>query len=119
MTAVPRCARLRDAAQVPKRVKPPKGEIYFRSEAPRGQLGYYLVSDGNINPYRVTVKSPCFTAMSVFHHLAKGMMIADVIACTSGLGTLETGRRGTTMPSSPTTGSGTGASARTGGTSMT
>jgi NADH-quinone oxidoreductase subunit D len=66
--------------KVPKRVKPPKGEIYFRSEAPRGQLGYYVVSDGNVNPYRVKVKSPCFTAMSVFHHLAKGMMIADIIA---------------------------------------
>ena len=65
--------------KVPKRVKPPKGEIYFRSEAPRGQLGYYLVSDGNVNPYRVKVKSPCFTAMSAFHHLARGMMIADII----------------------------------------
>ena len=71
--------------KVPKRVKPPKGEIYFRSEAPRGQLGYYLVSDGNINPYRVKVKSPCFTAMSVFHHLARGMMIADVIALIGSL----------------------------------
>jgi NADH-quinone oxidoreductase subunit D len=66
--------------KVPKRVKPPKGEVYFRSEAPRGQLGYYVVSDGNVNPYRVKVKSPCFTAMSAFHHLAKGMMIADIIA---------------------------------------
>jgi NADH-quinone oxidoreductase subunit D len=66
--------------KVPKRVKPPKGEVYSRSEAPRGQLGYYVVSDGNLNPYRVKVKSPCFTAMSAFHHLAKGMMIADIIA---------------------------------------
>ncbi len=65
---------------VPRRVKPPKGEVYFRSEAPRGQLGYYVVSDGGVNPYRVKVKSPCFTAMSVFHHVAKGMMIADIVA---------------------------------------
>ncbi len=65
---------------VPRRVKPPKGEVYCRSEAPRGQLGYYVVSDGGVNPYRVKVKSPCFTALSVFHHMAKGMMIADVVA---------------------------------------
>jgi NADH-quinone oxidoreductase subunit D len=71
--------------KVPKRVKPPKGEVYSRSEAPRGQLGYYVVSDGNINPYRVKVKSPCFTAMSVFHHLARGMMIADIIALIGSL----------------------------------
>ena len=63
----------------------PKGEVYFRSEAPRGQLGYYVVSDGNVNPYRVKVKSPCFTAMSVFHHLARGMMIADIIALIGSL----------------------------------
>ena len=70
---------------VPKRVKPPKGEVYGRSEAPRGQLGFYLVSDGGIMPYRLKVKSPCFTAMSAFHHLAKGMMIADVVALIGSL----------------------------------
>lgn len=71
--------------KVPKRVKPPKGDVYFRSEAPRGQLGYYVVSDGGVNPYRVRVKSPCFTAMSVFHHLARGMFLADVIALIGSL----------------------------------
>jgi NADH-quinone oxidoreductase subunit D len=72
--------------KVPKRVKPAKGEVYGRSEAPRGQLGYYVVADGTgINPYRVKVKSPCFTAMSVFHILAKGMMIADIIALIGSL----------------------------------
>ena len=72
--------------KVPKRVKPAKGEIYFRSEAPRGQLGYYVVADGTgVNPYRVKVKSPCFTAMSIFHVLAKGMYVADVIALIGSL----------------------------------
>ena len=71
--------------KVPKRVKPAKGEVYFRSEAPRGQLGYYVVSDGGINPYRVKVKSPCFTAMSVFHHLARGLYIADIVALLGSL----------------------------------
>jgi NADH-quinone oxidoreductase subunit D len=72
--------------KVPKRVKPGPGEIYFRSEAPRGQLGYYIVSDGvGVNPYRVKVKSPCFTAMSAFHVLSRGMMIADIIALIGSL----------------------------------
>jgi NADH-quinone oxidoreductase subunit D len=72
--------------KVPKRVKPPKGEVYARSEAPRGQLGYFIVADGTTaNPYRVKVKSPCFTAMSVFHVLSKGMMIADIIALIGSL----------------------------------
>jgi NADH-quinone oxidoreductase subunit D len=72
--------------KVPKRVKPAKGEVYSRSEAPRGQLGYYIVADGTgVNPYRVKVKSPCFTAMSVFHVLARGMYIADIIALIGSL----------------------------------
>jgi NADH-quinone oxidoreductase subunit D len=72
--------------KVPKRVKPAAGEIYCRTEAPRGQLGYYIVSDGtSVNPYRVKVKSPCFTAMSVFHILARGMMISDIIALIGSL----------------------------------
>jgi len=72
--------------KVPKRVKPAKGEVYCRSEAPRGNLGYFIVADGTgVNPYRVKVKSPCFTAMSIFHVLAKGMMIADIIALIGSL----------------------------------
>jgi NADH-quinone oxidoreductase subunit D len=72
--------------KVPKRVKPAKGEVYGRSEAPRGQLGYYVVADGTgVNPYRVKVKSPCFTAMSIFHVLARGMYIADIIALIGSL----------------------------------
>lgn len=72
--------------KVPKRVKPAKGEIYSRSEAPRGNLGYYIVADGTgVNPYRVKVKSPCFTAMSVFHILSRGMMLADIIALIGSL----------------------------------
>ena len=72
--------------KVPKRVKPPKSEVYSRSEAPRGQLGYYIVADGTgVNPYRVKVKSPCFTAMSVFHVLSRGMYIADIIALIGSL----------------------------------
>ena len=61
-------------------MKAPKGEAYGRSETPRGELGYYIVSDGGPNPYRVKVKSPCFTALSVLPVIAKGEMVADIIA---------------------------------------
>lgn len=71
--------------KVPKRVKPPKGEVYVRSEAPRGQLGFFVVSDGGVMPYRVKVKSPGFAAISAFHRLAKGMYIADIVALIGSL----------------------------------
>ncbi len=63
-----------------KAVRPPKGEIFFRSEAPRGELGFYIVSDGTPKPVRVKAKSPCFTALSALQELSKGLMIADIIA---------------------------------------
>jgi NADH-quinone oxidoreductase subunit D len=86
LEALERTERTDVHEKVPKRVKPAAGEIYFRTEAPRGQLGYYIVSDGtSVNPYRVKVKSPCFTAMSVFHILARGMMISDIIALIGSL----------------------------------
>jgi NADH-quinone oxidoreductase subunit D len=67
--------------KVPKRVKPPKGEVYARSETPRGELGYYIISDGaGVNPFRVKVKSPCFTALSILPEIGPGVLIADVIA---------------------------------------
>ena len=65
---------------VPKRVKPPAGEVYMRTECPRGELGYYIVSDGTTRPYRLKVKSPCFTVMSAFREVSRGAMIADIVA---------------------------------------
>jgi NADH-quinone oxidoreductase subunit D len=65
---------------IPKRVKPPAGEIYHRTECPRGELGYYIVSDGGLKPHRLKAKSPCFTVMSAFREVSRGAMIADIIA---------------------------------------
>ena len=66
---------------VPKNVRTPKDvEGYFRSENPRGELGVYIISDGSNIPYRVRVKSPCFTAMSAFNEMARGHYVADMIA---------------------------------------
>lgn len=66
--------------KVPKVLKVPEGEIYMRTECPRGELGYHLVSDGGKTPYRLKVKSPCFTNVSMLPAIAPGQMIADLVA---------------------------------------
>ncbi len=66
--------------KVPRRVKPAKGEVYDRTETPRGELGYYVISDGGLIPFRIKVKSPCFTVLSLLPAIAKGGMVADIIA---------------------------------------
>ena len=65
---------------VPKRIKPPVGEIYSRTETSKGELGYYIISDGNINPYRVKVRPPCFVNLSILADVTRGHYIADLIA---------------------------------------
>jgi NADH-quinone oxidoreductase subunit D len=59
-------------------VRPPKGEVYFPVEGANGELGFYIVSDGTGNPYRVRVRPPCFAIMSALPKLLVGDMIADV-----------------------------------------
>lgn len=66
--------------KVPKVLKLPEGEIFLRTECPRGELGYHIISDGKKTPYRLKVKSPCFTHVSVLPELAPGQMIADFVA---------------------------------------
>lgn len=71
---------------VPRNVRPPKdAEAYFKSENPRGELGVYVISDGSNIPYRVRVKSPCFTAMSAFGEISRGRYVADVVAIIGSL----------------------------------
>ena len=71
---------------VPRNVRPPQDvECYFRTENPRGELGVYVISDGSNVPYRVRVKSPCFTAMSVFHEISRGHFVADMVAIIGSL----------------------------------
>ena len=68
-------------ATVPKRVKPKAGEIYGRTEAPRGELGFYIVSDGKgTKPYRCKARSSCFVNLSLLGEMAKGQYLADVVA---------------------------------------
>ncbi len=58
----------------------PKGEIYSAVEAPKGELGFYLMSDGTGNPYRMRVRSPSYVHAGVLAMMCKGGFIADVIA---------------------------------------
>lgn len=65
---------------IPKRIKPPKGTVYSRTENPRGDLGYFIISDGNTNPFRVKVRAPSFVNLEILGELCKGHLIADVVA---------------------------------------
>ncbi len=65
---------------IPKKIKPPAGQIYTRVENPRGELGYFIISDGSLYPYRVKVRAPSFVNLSVMGELCKGWMVADVVA---------------------------------------
>jgi NADH-quinone oxidoreductase subunit D len=60
-------------------VQPPHGEVYFPVEGANGELGFYVVSDGGGNAYRVRVRPPCFAIMSALHKLLEGETIADMI----------------------------------------
>ncbi|MEJ2617207.1 MAG: NADH-quinone oxidoreductase subunit D [Ignavibacteriaceae bacterium] len=64
---------------IPKRVKPPVGQVYGRVENPRGELGYFIISNGTPNPFRVKVRAPSFVNLGVMDELCRGHMIADII----------------------------------------
>ncbi len=67
---------------VPRRIRPNAGDIYVRTESSRGELGFYIVSDGSTSPYRVKARSPSFVNLSVMPEICRGSMIADIIAIT-------------------------------------
>jgi NADH-quinone oxidoreductase subunit D len=65
---------------IPKRIKPPIGQVYGRVENPRGELGYFIISNGTANPFRVKVRAPSFINLAILNEISRGHMIADVIA---------------------------------------
>ena len=62
------------------RVRPPAGEVYYTIEAAKGQLGYYVVSDGGDKPWRVHVRAPSFINLQAMETMCQGALIADVVA---------------------------------------
>jgi NADH-quinone oxidoreductase subunit D len=70
---------------VPTRIKMPKGEIYCRTETPRGELGFYLVSSGAALPERVKVRAPAFCNLSVVDRIGRGALMGDLVAILGSL----------------------------------
>jgi NADH-quinone oxidoreductase subunit D/NADH-quinone oxidoreductase subunit C/D len=66
-------------------IKLPAGEYYQRVEAARGELGVYVVSDGNKTPYRMKFRSPNFSNLSALDHISRGVKIADLVAIGGSL----------------------------------
>jgi NADH-quinone oxidoreductase subunit D len=72
--------------KVGKVIKPPVGEAYVSIEAPKGELGYYIVSDGATQPYRIRVRPPSFINLQALDRMVRGALVADVVAV---IGTLD------------------------------
>jgi NADH-quinone oxidoreductase subunit D len=70
---------------IPKKIRPPKGQLYNRTETPRGELGYYIISNGKPIADRLKMRSPAFTALSCIDEIARGWMISDVFAILGSL----------------------------------
>ena len=66
-------------AKMPKVLKPPKGEAYARTEGPKGEIGFYLISDGTANPYRYNVRPPSFVNLTCLSQIAVGHKLADAV----------------------------------------
>jgi NADH-quinone oxidoreductase subunit D len=67
-------------AAVPKRIRPEKDlEIYVRTESSRGELGFYISSDGTTSPFRVKARGPSFSNLCVLPEIVRGSMIADLV----------------------------------------
>ncbi|MBV9580774.1 MAG: NADH-quinone oxidoreductase subunit D [Chloroflexi bacterium] len=66
-------------------IRPPAGEAYVGIESPRGELGFYVVSDGSGRPIRVHERAPSFANVQALPRLIEGGVVADVVACTASI----------------------------------
>jgi len=64
---------------------PPVGEVYHSVESPRGELGFYVVSDGSPRPFRCHVRTPSFANLQALPKIIEGRLIADVVACIGSI----------------------------------
>ncbi len=65
--------------------RPPAGEVYVRTESPKGELGFYLVSDGGARPYRMHVRAPSFANLEALPSMVRGALLSDVIAAIGSI----------------------------------
>jgi len=63
----------------------PEGEVYQAVESPRGEMGYYVVSDGSAKPYRVHMRSACLANLQTLPKLCEGRLLADVVAAIGSI----------------------------------
>jgi NADH-quinone oxidoreductase subunit D len=63
----------------------PAGEVYQAVESPRGEMGYYIVSDGTAKPYRVHMRSACLANMQLLPSMCEGRLLADVVAAIGSI----------------------------------
>jgi NADH-quinone oxidoreductase subunit D len=66
-------------AEVPHLIRPPAGEAYARIESPKGELGFYLVSDNSIAPYRCHIRPPSLINLTALRDMVRGWKVADLI----------------------------------------
>jgi NADH-quinone oxidoreductase subunit D len=72
-------------AKVPRIIKVPAGEAYVATENPLGEMGYYIVSKGELYPFRVKIRSASFSNMSIAPWVLKGVFVPDIIAILGSL----------------------------------
>jgi len=72
--------------KVPRVIKPPAGDAYASVESPKGELGFYLVSNGGNRPYRLRVRPPSFINLQALPEMARGHMVSDLVAI---IGTID------------------------------
>ena len=65
--------------------RPPKGEVFVRTESPKGELGFYIVSDGSAKPYRMHVRAPSFANLEALPLMTDGHFLSDVVAAIGSI----------------------------------
>jgi NADH-quinone oxidoreductase subunit D len=72
-------------AKVPRIIKVPPGEVYVRAENPKGEMGYYIVSEGGLGPYRLKIRSASFSNISILSWILEDVLVPDIIAIMGSL----------------------------------
>ena len=90
MSPHPPAARLQQRtgpimAKVPRIIKVPAGEAYVATENPLGEMGYYVVSQGDLSPFRVKIRSASFNNISIVPWALKGVYVPDIITILASL----------------------------------